>query len=108
LAVANDRRCWSQRSKLATYELEKEIEMAIGAAVMMAQQKAQHQQQMMENHTMSMANSGQEHSQKLLGMHHESQRAMTNDQTKRATEMQADAAALLKDSAQKLDSGAGA
>ncbi|MBC8719577.1 hypothetical protein [Ochrobactrum sp. Marseille-Q0166] len=75
---------------------------------MMNQQKQQHLEQMMQSHMMSSQNSAQEHQQKMLGMSYESQRAITNDHTKRSNEMQADSMSLLKEATQKLDSGASA
>lgn len=75
---------------------------------LMGWQKAQHTEQMIESTSMAMANSRQEHQQKMLGQMFESFRAIANDQTKRASEAQADAAALLKDTSQKLDSASSA
>lgn len=81
--------------------------MSIAPALMAAQQ-AQSEMQMIESHAMSAANSAKEHQQRLLGQHHESERAIQNDQIKRSDEAQTDSAALLKDSTQKLDSSASA
>ncbi|MCP1846111.1 hypothetical protein ACVIHI_009110 [Bradyrhizobium sp. USDA 4524] len=78
------------------------------AAALMAAQQAQFKQQMVEQSAMSMQNSRQEHQQQLAAKQNESQRALANDQTKRANEAQADAAAVLKDTTQKLDSSSGA
>jgi uncharacterized membrane protein len=57
---------------------------------------------------MSIQQSAIQHDQNRFDMQMETMRSLTNDATKKATEISADAGAILKDTAQKLDSSSSA
>ncbi|WP_273795101.1 hypothetical protein [Brucella intermedia] len=57
---------------------------------------------------MSIQQSAIQHDQNRFDMQLETMRSLTNDATKKATEISADAGAILKDTAQKLDSSSSA